>query len=252
MNPTPIPHRKLSKAPIVEAVIDIRTMPVVNQNQETLRAYILSKLPGYSNIQSMFAFQSTVQMKPDGKVNSTAKDGRWVGYKCSQPEGKYIIQWRENGFAMSRLAPYDSWDVFLADTLAVFAVYMEFTKITQVNQLGVRFINRIEYDRSTESIDTILTGGNHDILGAEAERANLFHQDSFALRSKHFVNIIKAMEPNAMPNQKGAVILDVDVIRQSVISPEATKLKAELTEMRVIKNNIFFQSISKVKLEQLA
>ena len=59
----------------------------------------------------------------------------------NRPTSCYVAQFTRNGFVFSRLKPYEGWETFEAEAKRLWCIYRELAEPSEVQRLGVRFIN---------------------------------------------------------------------------------------------------------------
>src|ERR1700683_380037 len=96
-------------SPITEAVIDIRVEVAPDFNPEMLEPIHDLIRANYPKRQDVMFFQGQFELRPDAAPTSSQTK---QGYLYHSSNGKYILQTRINGFALSRLPPYENWDAF--------------------------------------------------------------------------------------------------------------------------------------------
>lgn len=124
-----IVHRHFRKAPITEAIIDIKVQPPANFDVarfENVREVIADKYPERIEI---FEFKGQLAMKKGETVANTTKT--IVGYGFKSKDKVNIVQFRRDGFAHNRLKPYTSWGEVLTEALRVWSIYKNCSPIHQ-------------------------------------------------------------------------------------------------------------------------
>src|SRR5262249_12421587 len=100
----------LPSAPIIEAVLDVhvRSRPDLEAvHFKTAHAKLATQYP---NIRERQTF--TLQIR-SGIESETAQQNLGVdGYFFSSTDGRDVVQFRIDGFALNRLKPYERWDVW--------------------------------------------------------------------------------------------------------------------------------------------
>ena len=128
--------------------------------------------------------------------------------------------------------------------------YLELSKATQVQRIGLRFVNRIVMSPPDLNTDNYLSGGPKPPEGLDFSFHNFMHHDTWAVPSHPFaINVIRAFQ--ALPGQI-AVILDIDVFSTVPFELLSGTLEKRLAEMRWLKNKTFFGIINPKQIEQFA
>ena len=137
-------YSKLSKAPIVEAVFDIRSRVSKKSDPDTLKKAAGSLQAIYPKLRKQvihtqqFKFQS-------GKREITSTDAL-QGYRVEKEDKTQIVQLRRDGFTLNRLRPYTSFDELWPEDLRCWLVYADATKPSEITRVALRTINRIELE----------------------------------------------------------------------------------------------------------
>ena len=133
------PH--LSKAPIVEAVIDIRVVPSVKWDEICLQSDLKQRLPDFPKVEPLR--EARYQLTIGKQNNPTVEDLGCVGFKCQSSDNLHIAQFNKEAFVFSRLKPYLDWAQLRQEALRLWAIYFELLKPREVIRIGLRFINCI-------------------------------------------------------------------------------------------------------------
>jgi uncharacterized protein (TIGR04255 family) len=103
METTTPPPRHFSKAPIIEAIIDIQIAGAPADLLERLSNAGMAA--GYRQAGAIGAMVGRLEFREENPVAS-AHSSR-VGYRFQSTDDKFVVQVRTDGFTFSRLAPYD-------------------------------------------------------------------------------------------------------------------------------------------------
>lgn len=130
-----------SRAPITEALIDIRAVLPDEVTLATLMDVHSSIKTDYPMLQDFLMLHG--QMVAGASVGATASQTQ-VGYIFSSSDQKQIFQARLDGFTFSQLAPYDRWETFQKEAQRLWSIYQSVTKPKLINRLALRYINRLD------------------------------------------------------------------------------------------------------------
>ncbi len=229
----------LSKAPIVEAALDIHVVPSAKWDETSLQGELKRRLPDYPKIEPLR--QTRFQITRKKLVNPIVEDVGCVGLKFHSNDNLHIAQFNKGAFVFSRLTPYADWGKFSREALRLRTIYCELLKPTEVTRIGLRFINRIAIKQekieladyykyppsSLKELDWMLTGYlHHDVMQVPG--------------TAYSVNLIKTIQD--VPGEIG-LILDIDVFMQNPFEYNELHIKECLEEMRWVKNKVFFGSL---------
>ncbi len=135
-------QRHYSKAPIKEAIIDLRvTLPgdiSVNKLAD-IHPYISDKFP---IVQSVHRGVGSLAIQPgmSGEVNASEHH---FGFWFRSEDNLRTFQATLEGFTFNRLAPYESWEEFSNDARSLWEIYKEICRPIHVTRAAIRYINQI-------------------------------------------------------------------------------------------------------------
>ena len=239
------PH--LSKAPIVEAALDIRVVPSVPWDETTLQSELKQRLPDFPKVETLR--EARVQIVPPGQPGKPAfKDVGCVGLKLHSTDNLHIVQFNKGAFVFSRLRPYADWGKFSQEALRLWAIYCGLLKPTEVRRIGLRFINRIVIKRDTVELADYYKYPPEPLKDLNWPLAGYLNHDVMRVpETPYSVNLIKTVQN--VPGEIG-LILDIDVFMPSQFKYDELRIIERLEEMRWVKNKMFFGSITEKALEE--
>ena len=236
----------LPHAPSVEAIIDIRATPENRPDEESLKNFVQKKFCDYLFRDSQREIQYQVIVSPNQPPNQTIQDRGWKGLRFQSKDQKYIAQFNRDGFTLSRLEPYQSWDLFRTEAMRLWDGYAEFVKPGQIHRVGLRYVNRIQLPAGELNFEDYLDVAPSTPKILDFPISGFMHQDSVVVpNSPYAINIIKTIQPpNLMAGIGLGLILDIDVATTQPFDYEDIRLKSHLAEMRWLKNKVFFCTIT--------
>ena len=240
--------RHLSKAPITEAIVDIRVKahPEFNaQLFEQLKDPLAKRFPHVSKQQGIEA--SFTIDRERGAIPST-RDLGLRGYFYKSEDGLDIAQFRVDGFTYNRLKPYTSWERIFPQAMDLWKLYATTAKPTHVTRLALRYLNQIVVPKAVDAFEQIVTAPLPlppeipSLMSRFFTRVTVHDQETGLT-----AHISQAFEPNER-GEPGTLILDIEVFHQrdydagSATTFDAiSKIFSSIHEM---KNKIFFQSLT--------
>ena len=244
------PH--LSRAPIVEAVIDLRAKPSVQFDQKDFQKRLEERLPDYPTVRPQRTFQGEFKAEAGKPPEQRVVDLGWSGLLFQSQDQSRVAQFQREGFAFSRLKPYQEWELFEAEALRLWKTYVELASPVAVQRIGVRFINRMPFLADGFRLDDYLNDSPQPLPTLGLIRGGFLHQDSFRLpETNYVVNVIRTVQPAEGTPASVPVILDIDVFTNAQMELDEALLKKRLAEMRWLKNKIFFVSLATRTKERL-
>ena len=101
------PH--LNNAPIVEAVIEVRTRAEAPWEQAAVTQRLKGQLPEYPNVLSINAAQQEFTFGPKVAASATHQLG-WSGLRFQSADKLHVAEFKRDGFLFLRLRPYETWE----------------------------------------------------------------------------------------------------------------------------------------------
>jgi len=243
------PH--LSRAPIVEAVIDIRAQLEKEWQHEFIKEQLKKELPDYPHNEPQKMFRTTTTIIPDQEPQTATKDLGWKGILFRSEDNLQVVQFQRDGFAFSRLKPYEDWNHLIRDAHRLWDIYKKYVSPLVPSRLGVRFINRIEA-ASEGWIEDYLADAPGPPCGLDWPFNGFFHHDTFCVPdtpySVNLIRLLEAAQPPTKPNI--SFIIDIDVFVTSPLELDNI-WSHHLDNIHDIKNEVFFKSVTHSELEAL-
>src|SRR5439155_7597027 len=88
-------------------------------------------------------------------------------------------------------------------------------------------------------------GSSHPLPALEWRRANFLHRDTLVVpETNYLVNVVRTVQPAEGEPASIPIILDIDVFTNAPMELNDGLLQTRLTEMRWLKNKVFFASIT--------
>jgi uncharacterized protein (TIGR04255 family) len=244
--------QRLSRPPIVEAVIHWQARAQNPLEQDALRKTLATKLPQYPQAAPMqrYGLMATLSAEDETSVVQHQRKG-FLGLRLTSDDGRYIVQFIRDGLVFSRTKSYDHWEPFAEAAKQAWQVFLEVAAPEETQRLGVRFINHI-------ATATPATLGNYlrepPTCPSNLPLREFVYQSTFDVPGHPFgVRVIKVLQPS-MPElpQSSGLFLDIDVFSTTAIPSEPGPLDEALEKMRWLKNKVFFTLLTEVALQSFA
>ena len=238
---------RYSRAPIVEAVIDIRCRlfgetPSRAQIEDLCRR-LASKFPLVSELATI-KVELALNAPELSAVRSESLSGS-VALRLANATNDRILQVRGDGIAYSHLPPYTSWDQFVAEFRELWGLYVNEFPLEYISRMAVRYINRITVGQGTD-IDSITTIGPRVPVGLPQQVVGYFSRlviPAIDLGPAFRVVLNSGVEPNSGADP-GAVTIDIDVFSEGLQLTSTEEPWHTLGLLRVYKNKIFESCIT--------
>lgn len=236
------------KAPIVEAVIDIRARATATFEESSVRSHLEARLNGYSFFDSRREFRHELQLEIEGGKAPSQKlhDLGWKGLRFRSADEKHMAQFNRDGFVFSRLEPYLDWQQLSSEGLKCWTVFNELAQPAEIHRIGLRFINRLLLPRGELRFEDYMQPAPVPPVGMDLPFQGFMHRDTLAVPGHPYA--ITVNRTIQLPPHSGgpgvALILDIDVFTIQEFGLDDAVLVHCLNEMRWLKNKVFFGSIT--------
>lgn len=236
-------------APIVEALLDIRVelpQEVTLAKLETFHEHVKERFP---EKEPRFLYKADIKLSPE--VSAVTSSGGPNGYIFRSPSEKKAVQARLDGFTFNKLKPYEKWDVFCSEARKLWDVYFKITNPIKITRIALRYINRIEIPLPMKNFkEFILT--TPEIAPKLPQALEQFFMRLIipnpAIEATAIIT--QTIGENPTGNQVVPLIFDIDVFRNVNYIGNEAEMWHEFEKLRIFKNKVFFDSITK-KTEEL-
>lgn len=231
------------KAPIVEALIDLRAQTTVEPEQlRTLVHELKDEFPVLEE-QSQWGIAFKIDSKDGSAATHTPVTPR--GFLLRSADRTRVVQMRRDGFTMSHLRPYQDWDSLKGDAARLWQRFVDAARPQTVSRVAVRFINRLELPHSELLVHWLR------LLPVVPEQLQL-EPTAFALRTLHAhplfptaIAIVNLQQEQSQPPDPRVVVFDIDCFFPDLrLAPSDPAIWERLNDLRNFKNDIFFSSIT--------
>ena len=241
----------LPRAPIVEAVIDIRARAQAQWDESAAKSQLEPKLPDYAFLDSQQEFETEVRVRPDQPPQQVVRDLGWKGVRFQSTDKLHIVQFNRSGLVFSRLEPYKDWEQLYNESQRLWSMFKPLAQPVEIQRIGVRFINRIKMPIGELHFEDYIQPAPESPRGLELPFHGFMHQDTLVvLGHAYAINVIRTIQrPQSAGASGAALILDIDVFTAQPFELDDAILTRRLLEMRWLKNKTFFGSVTEKTLE---
>lgn len=242
------PH--LTNAPITEALVDINAKFTPNIDLELLEKIFHETESEYPEKKTRFSWSGSFKIEPKKVPSLQESKGGPDGYILTSKDKLNMLQLRLNGFSFHRLKPYNNWKEFQGNAKRLWEKYKVITNPYVITRIALRYVNRIE-----------VPGENLNLKGFLNTAPNVasdLPQDisSFLVRivipfTRMNANAIISVTKDKYDeiNNVTPLIFDIDVFKDLELNPTGNEIWQHLGDLRSIKNDIFFKSITSKTME---
>lgn len=245
---------QLSRPPIREAVLAIRTEPVADVDSD-LKLLVPNAIDrNYPGRRQQFTVKARVgPLEVDAEVEHKTEHSIIAELRDSADETR-TVSVRRDGASLSALrGQYEDWQEFVAEFKDIWAEYRDHNSAKRIVRISTRFINEIDlpYDSGTslQLEDWLINPpkvpvGMPDKLSRFTIQIEIPCDDSF----RALVNTVSA--GTTEDGQHLRVIFDIDVTKHVDLGVADGSFDKELRQLREIKNLAFFGSLTSKTVEQ--
>lgn len=240
--------RHLSRAPIVEALIQISVvLPPGTDLQAAVTAH--RRIEGdYPKTRKRFRGELRIDVS-QGLLPSVEPSPATVGYLYLNEQETRIAQFNADSFSFNWLKPYETWEAFRDAARAIWPVYLDALKPITVTRIGLRYINDLAIPLSIASFDEVLSAPPTVPEGLPQAISSYFDRAVIEDTKRGAGAIIMRTIESQPKNGVLPVILDVDVFKDGAFEAASGEIWDVLEMLHDFKNEVFFRSITR-KLEE--
>ena len=241
----------LPRAPIVEAVIEIRARATQTLEESSLRAALEPRLAGYDFLDSLREFYGELKIEGGKPPTQKVSELGWMGVRFQSTDGKHIAQFKRDGFVFSRLEPYLTWEQLYGEQQRLWAIFKALAEPAEIQRVGLRYINRIKLPPGELRFEDYMQPAPLAPRDLDLPFHDFTHHDTLAVPDRPYaINVIRTIQPQRDAGDSAiALILDIDVFTTESFDLDEALLGRRLIEMRWLKNKAFFGSITEKALE---
>ena len=237
----------LKNAPVQEGLIDLRatfsTVPV-ERNFQAIAADLTAFYPEAVAIQGA---EMQIQISDAGLSQQALTSYR--GILLTSKDKGFVFQAQVDGFTLSRLRPYSTWDELFAETKRLWNVYEKHTKPTTVSRIAVRYINSFDLPGPIANL--------RDYFEAPPELPPKLPQglSNYLVRyqvpdTETGATVILTQTMEESSNERISFVVDIDAFKLADFDAARQEWWELLSQLRAVKNQVFFASLTEKTLER--
>ncbi len=236
----PLASPAYPKAPITEAVIEIR---VANAVKTTTLNKIAKRLKtDYPKSEQIKELEVQVG---NSASNVTARELP-ISLKLTSSDAANIIILRPSGITTARQPLYPGWDELSARARENWSAWRAESTPSEIRRVGVRFINRIDIPQSEDiKLEDYFNFLPNTEAVFECDLLDYVAQAVLKTHIEHWTARITTtpVRTQEVPNA-ASIILDIDVWREVNIPLRPDDMWKTIDEARGIKNDLFERSLT--------
>ena len=233
-------HPHYSRAPITEAIIDLRVSPAKGADSSVFDSLTSSLKESFPHQSPIFQGQLQVAISPKTPPSVDSKHTR-LGTRLADGANSRILQVTTLGFTYSHLPPYTNWETFRTEALSLWKRYLAALQPEQVNRIAVRYINRLDLPGPKIEESDYLTLYPHLPAGVSQDMIGMFMQVRIP-QSDINDNAIAVLNTSLLNSDMENVIsllLDIDVFIAGMWVSTDQAIVDLLEQIRDRKNILF-------------
>jgi uncharacterized protein (TIGR04255 family) len=235
-------HIFLENAPITEGLIDIRVAGITGSLDAI--ADVRDRLEGaFPKVVRMEQIEGHINFSPATAAEAKILPKQLIGFRYESADSKDILQLRRDGLTLSRLKPYGNWENLKATAEKAWKIFINATAPLPVQRIAVRYINKLDLPCDLQSLRDWLTAPPSLPPDSKMMMNGFFSR--IMVNSGNASGIItQALEPTSMTGGVLPIILDIDVFSLVQLDYNSDEVWTNLDKLRLLKNDIFFKSLT--------
>lgn len=235
----------LSQPPIVEGLIDFRVERDPSLTVDMLKIACDELAEDFPSRQERHRWSGEITLSAAAGASLASSVPEADGIVLRSTDDKWVVQFRLDGFTVSRLEPYGSWSALIAKSTELWAKYTAIAKPSRILRVATRFINRIglplgeSFDSTFITVFAIAPALPQSVAGYLLRMVIPFEPE------QALAILTQSLDANSTE-----CVFDLDVFAEPPegFSPSDAWQKLEI--LRNIKNRLFFESLTPTALEK--
>jgi uncharacterized protein (TIGR04255 family) len=236
----------LSRAPIQEAILDLRLSFRVapeKSNFEPLKSALLDSYPKSTDIQQ---FQAEVNF--DGGTGSLNHNTQFAGVRFESPNLGFVFQAQANGFTLSKLRPYTSWGDLKREAQRLWKIYFAILAPATIERIACRYVNKFEIPkRDFDFKEYFVMAPDLPSSLPQGVSRYLLQQEVPLPEARATVLLTQAVE--GVTAAAVSFLLDIDAFKLLSLEASLDEWWLELDELAKWKNRFFFGSVTELAIK---
>lgn len=237
----------LPKAPIIQAILEILVEPVPGKTINSLHDIHSSIKENYPR--EVKQFQSRLSFNPAIETTVSAET-KHEGFLFSSENNLKSFIASLSQFAYIQSSQYTNWEDFISEAKTLWNTYRNTIKTSRIRRLSVRYINQINVEMPvTDIADYFLT---YPFLSPKLPQVleHFFLRYTIPYVDKNITANI-AQSIGMIENNHVPFLFDIDVLHTEPIEYNEESMWQKFDELRDLKNEIFFSSLTDKTIQTL-
>lgn len=232
-------QKHYSKAPIVEAIVDIQVKMAEGFSHEAFNAVhaeLGERFPVKSPMKMVEMRMEADTITGEGSHSSTATD---IGLRLTNKDNSRVIQLRTNGFTYSHMPPYTEWKVLRDEVYQAWLIFVATCKPQTVVRCALRFVNRIDIPKPSIELHDYFHLYPEIPKGVPQDVNGMFMQLQMPQTDLEGMAIINQAVVDPTTPGTMSVLLDFDLFQVRDYAPDDEAIWHLLDKLRDRKNELF-------------
>lgn len=230
------------KAPIVEAIIDIRVPQHSDSEIDRLYQLCNELQDKFPTKRELTVFQSVFNM--EGGTSTAATSEQRTGFLLTSADTNSLLQLRLDGFSYTILPPYSDWQTFQENARTLWTLYRALLSPSSLARIGLRYLNRIDIPLPVRDVRDFFR--TYPEISSDMDQGLNGYFMQLQCPQTQINALAVITQAMVAPPHPGVVsiILDIDVAKSVSLPSEEPQIWELLEQLRQHKNNIFEASIT--------
>lgn len=239
-----------ARAPIVEAVLDIRVRTSAIPELSALSLIADSAYP--EPFRQPFQLQVKIQGGTSPAQPSIEQLTTPLGVMFRSSDAKQVFQARIDGFSFNRLAPYENWNSFSMEARRLWDLYSTSVSVEHIESIGLTYLNEITIPAGARFEDYFRT---YIEVAPEIPQILNNYSLSFQVTLDEDHGLLSITQGYGPPRKEGFITNFLNIQATKTFSeshsPSSTELWQMFENLRDAKSNAFEACITDVVREMI-
>jgi uncharacterized protein (TIGR04255 family) len=234
-------------APATEALIDLEVDAPPGLSLVVFEQFARQIGSEYPERHERMAVSGSIVMGP-AKDLAVQSSGRPDGLLLRSADGLQVVQVRFGGFTFSRLKPYQTWEALRSEARRLWTLYTAVARPLRVTRVGVRYVNRIAL-RLPVDLDEYISTAPRIAAALPQSLRGLFMRLVIPFPRHEATCIVTQLLEEIDADGRLPYVFDIDAFRPVMLPADAEDAWTVADELRAVKNEVFFASLTPRALE---
>jgi uncharacterized protein (TIGR04255 family) len=237
------PH--LNSPPVVEALLNFQASAVERWTQPGVEEIAKSLFPDFYPAGALHTIRVEIPQEEIAPSRFQRADSI-EGYMLKSSTTPIVHQVRRDGYSLSWMKPYKDWESLVAAGLEGWGKYQHAFVPAELHQISVRFLNHLVFPLSEFQArpQDFLTIAPHAPNGRWLP-GRFSHSLSLGVPDSPWLAHIQLhLLDEAGSSSSAVIMLDIELQSACTFNETGLSLEEALTQMRQVKNQVFFGSLT--------